>query len=183
MQGMSQHAVVHSHIQHQRKNGPKQYVLYGPQTEQLNCLWGAIILGQCIPAFPAKHAYRSIYIHIDLSRKETYECCASGYSSNSFTGHRVHTNVGSSPKVYLCLGWIQDSFRAERACLISVGHDNNTAAINERPCRDLLQERTGEYGAKEPGQPTFEYRPQIINSFSKWSDWGPLFHRRTSSYC
>ena len=72
---MSQHAVVHSHIQHQRKNGPKQNVLYGPQTEQLNCLRGAIILG---PAFPAKHAYRSIYIHIDLSRKETYESCASG---------------------------------------------------------------------------------------------------------
>lgn len=53
------------------------------------------------------------------------------------------------PPVYLCLHWIQGTFRAERACLICVSHDNNTATIDERSCGNLLQATTGEYGARE----------------------------------
>ena len=57
--------------------------------------------------------------------------------------------LGAYPPVYLRLQWIQGTFGAERAGLICVSHDNNTATIDERSCGNLLQATTGEYGARE----------------------------------
>ncbi len=57
--------------------------------------------------------------------------------------------LGAYPPVYLCLHWIQGTFRVERGCPICVSHDNNTATTDEKSCENLLQATTGEDGARE----------------------------------
>lgn len=75
-------------------------------------------------------------------------CPGVGFQTN-LAGTACILMSGAYPPVYLCLHWIQGTFRAERACPICVRHDNNTGTIDERSCGNLLQVTTGEHSAKE----------------------------------
>lgn len=83
--------------------------------------------------------------------------------------------LGARSPVYLCLYWIQGTFRAETCCPICVSHDNNTSIIDKRSCGNLSQNSDVQFTAREQIIHIWMHLQQMAHCYSSWSGWLPLF--------